>query len=230
MGQPNGCPKFTKKEIMMVLNLFEKLQSEVFLPKEAERAVKILLYVDRKSYQKVKEIVETGKTASRILFLANAVERGLPLDFILEGDESEDECVTKSIMDALEQKVPKDIIREMRRCELDAEAIRVIANRYRKGIPHKALRLAIKPHMDCQQVKVIMDAVAHNTYEEAEVISDPELDWYQMKTILKLYVYGLTVEEAKSIISPYNNCKRLMEMGHVLIYSREQQAHKDRGC
>lgn len=212
----------------MVSSLLEKLQSEVFLPKEAERAVKILLYVDHKPYQKVKEIVEMGKTADRILLLAGAVERGLPLDFILEGDEAEDVCVTKIIMDALEKKVPKDLIREIRRCELGAEAIRVISDRYRTGMPHKALRLVIKPHMDCRQVQVMMEAIIHNTYEEAEVISDPELDWYQMQTILKLYVYGLTVEEAKSIISPYNNCKRLMEMGYILIYSRAGQAHGDR--
>ena len=157
----------------MILSLLEKLQSEVFLPREAERAVKILLYVDHKPYQKVKQIVEMGQTADRILLLAGAVERGLPLDFILEGDAAEDVCVTKSIMDALEKKVPKDLIREIRQCGLSAEAIHVITDRYRTGMSHKALRLAIKPHMDRRQVQEMMDAIVHNTYEEAEVISDP---------------------------------------------------------
>ena len=213
--------------------MFEKLKNEVDIPAGAERTVRILLLIENLSHESVKEIVTKGRTERRIRLLADAVKKKYPIDFVLECDDPNSEDVMESVIEAIDQCVPLWMIRQMHECNFSAASIRKIAAANVRGIAHKSLRLAIKKDMDSQQVKLIVDALSlYNTYEQVEVIADPELDWYQMQTILRLYVYGLTVNEAKSIVSPLANCKRLMEMGQSLIMSRKNRSGgaEDENC
>lgn len=207
-----------------MIDMLERLKQEVFIPDEAVRTVKILLYVENKPYLVVRDIIEKGRTNRRINLLAKAIEKGYSVDFLLDCVDSEAEDVLDSVIAALNQKVPQSLIQQMCECGLGAKAIQRITAAYERGIPIKSLQLGIQSHMDNEQVKLIMDALSlYNTHEEVAVIANPELDWFQMETILRLYVQGLTVNEAKSITSPLTNCKRLMEMGHLLIANRPQE-------
>lgn len=78
--------------------------------------------------------------------------------------------------------------------------------------------LCIQKGMDADQIGVIIRHLKQKGgYEKARVIARPELDSYQMSTMERLFMRGLTPREAETFIDPTLNCRELLRRGMKIL-------------
>lgn len=196
---------------------FENLKREVEIPREAESLVRELLYVRLMPYTKVRECIERGKTYVGIFIMSESVKRKVPLKDMQEYLDEELE-LSMSFMEALMLHMPKDMLDMMRTYQFSPIAISRLADAFGNGIPEEGIRLCIQHGIDEKQIRILLRVLnMEQGVEKAKVMADPELDWYQMKTLEWYYSQGLKKEEIEQMVNPYRNCKKMEEMGEYFL-------------
>lgn len=216
-----------KEEVATDLKTYEQLAGEAEIPEGAEGTVQKLLYVDLIPYETVKKILKASKTVSDVLVLEAAVRMGKPVSFmkgyLVHGDKE----LSMSYLDALMNKVPRNLIDRMRESGLSAYSVMQISEAYRSGIKREGLMLCIQKGMEADQIRILlMELKRKDGYEKARVLARPELDAYQMNTVGRLFILGLTAQEAETFLSPGLNCRELMRCGMEILERRETDADK----
>lgn len=216
-----------KEETATDFRTYEQLISEAEIPEGADCLVRKLLYVDMVPYGTVKKIIKASKTVSDVSVLSAAVKMGKPVSFIKGYLTHEDEELPMSYLDALMNKVPRDMIERMRECGLSAYSVMKISEAYRSGVKRDGLMLCIQKGMEAEQIGILlMELKQKDGYEKAKALARPELDAYQMNTVERLFILGLTPQEAETFLDPGLNCRELMRRGMEILEQRETAVKK----
>lgn len=208
----------TEEREVADLRTYEQIRKETEIPKDAKKMVRQLLYVDLFPYDTVKEILKASENVSDVSVLASAVTRGKSVKFMKGYLVHGEPHLSLSYLDALDNRVPKTIVDKMRECGFTAAEVLRISEAYRSGIKRNELMLCIQKGMDADQIGVIIRHLKQKGgYEKARVIARPELDSYQMSTMERLFMRGLTPREAETFIDPTLNCRELLRRGMKIL-------------
>lgn len=212
------------------LRTYEQIRKETKIPEGAEKIVRKLLYVDLLPYAAVKEILKASENISDVSVLASAVDSGKSVRFMKDYLVHGEPHLSLSYLDALNNRVPKTIIDKMKECGFTAAEVLRISEAYRGGLKRNELMLCIQEGLDADQMGVIIRNLKQKGgYEKAKVIARPGLDSYQMNTMERLFMRGLTPQEAETFIDPTLNCKELMRRGMEILERKKEGGGTESG-